>query len=84
VAEARASSAKQIKLWGETGDDVYSAFALQERIVGPVAQLIGPVEHYHHKLIMKERAPEELTTGTWEWHQVLRCVGDSVTADKQA
>ena len=31
VAEARASSAKQIKLWGETGDDVYSAFALQEQ-----------------------------------------------------
>ena len=69
VAEARESSAKQIKLWGEATDDIYSAFALCETVVGPIAQLIGPIEHYHHKLIMKERAPEELTTGTWEWHQ---------------
>eukprot|EP01051_Picozoa_sp_SAG22_P004594 SAG22_NODE_250_length_13779_cov_6.413450_4_plen_169_part_00 len=78
VSEAAATSAKQIKLWDETTDDIYSAFALQQKIVGPIAQLIGPIEHYHHKLIMKEKAPLELTTGTWEWVRACRAAPGSL------
>ena len=39
VDEARRMSAKQIKLWSDTSDDIYSAFALQQKIVEPVAQV---------------------------------------------
>lgn len=82
ILEARQSSAKQIKLWGSLGQDgsvqydsefegsLYAAFAAQAKLVRPVEQLLGgPVEHYHHKLIVKEDFDEEVTTGTWEWRE---------------
>ena len=67
VADARLESAKQIKLWGDLRDDsVYAAVARQRGIVGPVSQFLGGsgVEHYHHKLIMKD--PPKLDTSTGE------------------
>ena len=72
VDAARRESAKQIQLWGLLSeDDAYSALARQRCIVAPIEQMLGPVEHYHHKLIMKERESYEdgTSTGTWEWHQ---------------
>ena len=72
VDAARRESAKQIQLWGYLSeDDAYSALARQRCIVAPIEQMLGPVEHYHHKLIMKERESFEdgTSTGTWEWHQ---------------
>jgi hypothetical protein len=96
VRRARKSSTKQIKLWGTLGrrgnveygekfcSSIYAAFAAQAKVVGPAQQLLGsPVEHYHHKLIMKERFDEELTTGTWEWvrrYSYRRCVPQSSCA----
>ena len=58
VAEAAAESAKQIKLWADLDESsVYAAVAQQRGIVAPVSQMLGgaAVEHYHHKLIMKQR-----------------------------
>ena len=78
VAEARGVSAKQIKLWSDVDDaSVYSAVAQQRGIVEPVSEMLGGVgvEHYHHKLIMKEQdsVSTGVSTGTWEWHQVSDC-----------
>ena len=58
VAEAAAESAKQIKLWADLDErSVYAAVAQQRDIVAPVSQMLGgsAVEHYHHKLVMKQR-----------------------------
>ncbi len=47
-------------------DDIYSAIAQSERVVGTLTRLLGDeVYHYHHKMTMK--APFE--GGAWEWHQ---------------
>lgn len=72
VSEARLESAKQIKLWGDLGDSVYAAVARQRGIVDPISQFLGgEVDHYHHKLIMKDAdsVSAGVSTGTWEWHQ---------------
>jgi hypothetical protein len=46
--------------------DVYSEFARQRKLVQTWAQLLGVehVEHFHHKLIMKD--PPKLDTSTGE------------------
>ena len=47
-------------------DDLYSAIARSERVVGAMTAFLGDeVYHYHHKLILKEPR----VGGAWEWHQ---------------
>lgn len=55
-----------LALRNDLGDDIYSAIARSQRIVGRMASFLGDeVYHYHHKLILKE--PK--VGGAWEWHQ---------------
>jgi ectoine hydroxylase len=58
----------QTRLWitGSLGEDIYSAFVRNPRIVDPVEQMLGgEVYHYHHKIMLKE----PFVGGAWEWHQ---------------
>ncbi len=50
----------------ELNDDIYSAIARSERVVGTMSTLLrGEVYHWHHKLNLKEPR----VGGAWEWHQ---------------
>ena len=56
----------RIRCRNELPDDIYSAFARNERIVAASEQLLGDeVYHFHHKMILKEPR----VGGAWEWHQ---------------
>ena len=47
-------------------DDVYSAYARNDRLVSASEQLLGDeVYHFHHKMMLKEPR----VGGAWEWHQ---------------
>ena len=56
----------KLTLRNDLSDDIYSAYARGERMVGAVEQLLeGEVYHYHHKMTIKE----PFVGGAWEWHQ---------------
>ena len=56
----------RISLWNSLQDDIYSAFARNERIVVACEQLMDDeVYHFHHKMMLKEPR----VGGAWEWHQ---------------
>jgi len=56
----------RLSLWNHPGDDLYSMFSRNDRIVDRVEQLLGDEPyHYHSKMIMKEAR----TGGAWAWHQ---------------
>jgi len=56
----------RISCWNDLQDDIYSAFACNERIVAASEQLMGDeVYHFHHKMVLKEPR----VGGAWEWHQ---------------
>ena len=47
-------------------DDIYSAYARNDRLVSASEQMLGhEVYHFHHKMMLKEPR----VGGAWEWHQ---------------
>ncbi len=58
--------ASKAVLVNDISDNIYSAFAANERIVAAAEQLMGDeVYHFHHNMMLKE----PLVGGAWEWHQ---------------
>ena len=56
----------RIRCINDLPDNIYSAFARNDRTVAAVEQLMGDeVYHFHHKMILKEPR----VGGAWEWHQ---------------
>ncbi|MBD1367262.1 phytanoyl-CoA dioxygenase family protein [Mucilaginibacter sp. ZT4R22] len=58
----------RLSLWFTPGNDVFGYLTRSEKMIAPVAQLLGehaPVCHFHSKLMQKE--PK--VGGAWEWHQ---------------
>lgn len=58
----------KLSLWFTPGNDVFGYLTRSEKMITPVAQLLGehaPVCHFHSKLMQKE--PK--VGGAWEWHQ---------------
>lgn len=56
----------KLALWNAAGEDLYSMFARNPRIVDPMEQVLGgEVYLYHMKMNMKEPR----VGGAWEWHQ---------------
>ena len=55
-------------------EDIYAAVASSRRVVAPMEQLLRrPVAHYHHKFMVKQRAPGYVEEGVdrpesaWQW-----------------
>lgn len=58
--------ASKVLMSNDISDNVYSAFAANERIVAAAEQLMSDeVYHFHHKMMLKEAR----VGGAWEWHQ---------------
>ena len=58
--------ASKVLMANDISDNVYSAFAANERMVAAAEQLMSDeVYHFHHKMMLKEAR----VGGAWEWHQ---------------
>ena len=58
--------ASKVMLDNDISDNIYSAFAANERMVAAAEQLMSDeVYHFHHKMMLKEPR----IGGAWEWHQ---------------
>lgn len=56
----------KLALWNHPGEDLYSMFSRNPRLVERAAQLLGDeVYHWHTKMMLKEPR----VGGAWEWHQ---------------
>jgi hypothetical protein len=61
-----AGRSSRLSLWGNLGNDVFSAVSAHPRMVGCIEALLGePCYHWHSKVMLKE----PLVGGAWEWHQ---------------
>ena len=62
------AAGRESKIWldMQVREDIYNAFAHDDRILGPTEQLLeSDVYVWHYKMMMKEPR----VGGAWEWHQ---------------